>query len=86
MNISEKVLIKGVDDEELENDLAECLVNFRQENEHLEIEKVSPIVKVVLESAGVEKDFELSEDANNIRLEVGNEPKRKTNERLSAAE
>jgi len=77
MNISEKVLIKGVDNEELENDLAKCLVNFRQENEHLDIEKVSPIVKIIMESAGVKKDFEVSENINFIRLKV--------NEKLKAA-
>jgi hypothetical protein len=54
----------------LEHDLGYVLFQFRSNNPEKDIEKVRPIVENILSEQGIEKKFELSEDENNIRLEV----------------
>ena len=73
MKISTGIVVSGLHDEILVNDLGYILGQFRHRNPNLDIEKASPIVKVVMESAGDERGFELTEDENNIRLEVGDD-------------
>lgn len=70
MRISEKVLVKGIDDEVLEHDLCQMIAQFRDNNPEKPIERVRQVLENVMSSANDEREFELSEDENNIRLEV----------------
>lgn len=70
MRISEKVLVKGVDDEVLEHDLSYVLCSFKLDNPEMSIDKARPILQVIMDTVGDERGFELSEGTNYIRLEV----------------
>ena len=76
-NMVKGVIIKGVDDEILEMDLRQMINQFIYNNPEKPIERVREVLENVISSTNKELDFELSEDKNNIRLEV--------NEKLKAA-
>jgi len=69
MKVDQQIVINGLS-RQLEHDLGYVLFQFRSNNPEKDIEKVRPIVENILSEQGIEKKFELSEDENNIRLEV----------------
>lgn len=83
MRIEQQIIINGLS-RQLEHDLGYVLFQFKCNNPEKGIEKARPIVENILSEQGIEKEFELSEDENNIRLEVRNGLKRKANGRSSA--
>lgn len=64
------VIFKGVDDEILRMDLRQMINQFIYNNPEKPIERVREVLENVMSSANEELDFDLSEDKNNIRLEV----------------
>jgi len=74
-NMVKGVIIKGVDDEILEMDLRQMINQFIYNNPEKPIERVREVLENVMSSANKELDFELSEDKNNIRLEVNQKVK-----------
>lgn len=50
MNITSKILVRGVDNEKLEHDLCQMITQFRENNPEKPIEKVRPILENVMSS------------------------------------
>jgi len=69
MKVDQQMVINGLP-RQLEHDLGYVLFQFKCNNPEKDIEKARKIVENILSEHGVEKKFELSEDENNIRLEV----------------
>lgn len=72
MKVDQQIVTNGLP-RQLEHDLGYVLSQFRCNNPEKDIEKARLIVENILSEQGIEREFELSEDENNIRLEVGNE-------------
>lgn len=52
------------------NDISHIVNKFRTLNPQLEIEKVSNMLDVVLETFGMQRKYKFYEDENNIKVEV----------------
>lgn len=57
--------------DQVKDDLSYVLFRFRKDNPDMSIDKVVPITRVVLESAGIENQFEVFEDFKSIRVSIG---------------